>query len=413
MKTLKLFSLLVCIMLCGLTANSQIMVKEGSFKRIDGYVMTDKYDHTDMNDAPMALIKISTENINAEQRGKFSFKGNAITYFDVQFKPGEIYLYLSAQAANFIEIIHEDYGKTEFWLPYGLCDFCAYEMVIEYIPKKEEAELIVSGNMDNSLIYIDDRLLGVKEAKKMSEVGATHTWKIECDGYQTESGTVALNGKTEIYKVLKPIMVEESIDGTNKKTKKQNKFFLGVNAGLGGGIHKGHSFVCYSKAITFQFNAGFDMAFPLNKTLSLGLSASAGFEASSAISGIFEHPESSKNDYSVAPLIVFNFRNKGALLLGAGVNIYRHVNSVPLRDSYGFEVGEYDVYPDNIMNIGMTSRIGYLFPNKFYIMGEFIYNNNVVENSCFHSDSPGVPDVYTTYVCRNYACLFHFGYRIF
>ena len=210
MKTLKIFTLLACMILCGLTANSQIMVEEGSFKKIDGFVMTDKNDHTDMNDAPMALIKITTKNISAEQRTKFSFKGNAITYFDVQFKPGEIYLYLSAQAATFIEIIHEDYGKTEFRLPYDLCDFCAYDMVVVYTPQKEEAELIVSGNMDNSLIYVDGRLLGIKEVSKNSEVGATHTWKIECEGYQTESGTVTLNGKTEIYRVLKPVIKENT-----------------------------------------------------------------------------------------------------------------------------------------------------------------------------------------------------------
>ena len=54
---------------------AQIKVKEGSFYQIEGYVMIDKNEHLDMNDAPMALIKISTENISAEQRRKFTFKG--------------------------------------------------------------------------------------------------------------------------------------------------------------------------------------------------------------------------------------------------------------------------------------------------------------------------------------------------
>ena len=84
----------------------------------------------DMNDLPMALIKISTENISAEQRRKFAFRGNLATSFEVEHKPGEIYLYVSS-CATFIEIIHPDFGKTEYWLPYDLCDFCGYEMVLQ------------------------------------------------------------------------------------------------------------------------------------------------------------------------------------------------------------------------------------------------------------------------------------------
>lgn len=91
--------------------------------------MLDKYDHLDMNNAPMALIKISAENISAEQMRKFTFRGNLATFFDVQFNLGEIHLYLST-AATFIEISHPDYGKTEFRFSETLCDFCAYEMTI-------------------------------------------------------------------------------------------------------------------------------------------------------------------------------------------------------------------------------------------------------------------------------------------
>ena len=98
---------LIFLTFLSLSVFGQIEVKEGSFKKIDGYVMFDKYEHTDINNAPMALIKISTENITSEQRRKFTFKGNLATYFDVHFEPGEIYLYISAAAATFIEIIHE------------------------------------------------------------------------------------------------------------------------------------------------------------------------------------------------------------------------------------------------------------------------------------------------------------------
>ena len=65
MKKVILF--LFLLITCNI-ASSQIYVKDGSFRKIDGFVMMDKNDHYDMNDSPMALIKISTENISAAER---------------------------------------------------------------------------------------------------------------------------------------------------------------------------------------------------------------------------------------------------------------------------------------------------------------------------------------------------------
>lgn len=203
--------LLLFLIFISFNVFGQIEVKEGSFRKIDGFVMIDKYEHTDMNDAPMALIKISTENINAEQRRKFTFKGNLATFFDVHFEPGEIYLYVSAAAATFIEIIHDDYGKTEFTLPYDLCDFCGYEMVIvrktgDYDEAPQINYLIISADIDNAAIYIDDNYVGDKEASRSFEVGTTHTWKIDCNLYHTESGEVTITSgdAVEINKTLRP-----------------------------------------------------------------------------------------------------------------------------------------------------------------------------------------------------------------
>ena len=121
--------LLILLTFISLTSFAQMHVKEGSFRQIDGFVMLDKNEHYDDNNYPMALIKISTENISAEERRKITFKGNLETYFDVHFEPSEIYLYIST-CATFIEIHHPDYGKTEYWLPQDLKGFCGYEMVL-------------------------------------------------------------------------------------------------------------------------------------------------------------------------------------------------------------------------------------------------------------------------------------------
>ena len=203
--------LLILFVFISLNVFGQIKVKENSFRKIDGFVMLDKYEHTDMNNAPMALIKISTENINAEQRRKFTFKGNLATFFDVHFEPGEIYLYVSAAAATFIEIIHDDYGKTEFTLPYDLCDFCGYEMVIvrpnaDYYNMPQINYLVINADQDNAAIYIDGNYVGDKEASRSFEIGSKHTWKIDCKLYHSESGEVTITSgdAIEISKTLRP-----------------------------------------------------------------------------------------------------------------------------------------------------------------------------------------------------------------
>lgn len=203
--------LLILFVFISLNVFGQIKVKEDSFKKIDGYVMLNKYEHTDVNNAPMALIKISTENINAEQRRKFTFKGNLATFFDVHFEPGEIYLYVSAAAATFIEIIHDDFGKTEFTLPYDLCDFCGYEMVIvrpnvDYDNMPQINYLVINADQDNAAIYIDGNYVGDKEASRSFEIGSKHTWKIDCKLYHSESGEVTITSgdAIEISKTLRP-----------------------------------------------------------------------------------------------------------------------------------------------------------------------------------------------------------------
>lgn len=205
MKKLFLF-LLTFISLNVFSQNDYFKVKDNSFHKIDGYTEVDK--HYDVNNQPMALIKISTENINAQERKYITFKGNLATDFNIRYESSEIYLYLST-SATFIEIHHPDYGKTEFSLPYKLDDFGGYEMVLSYIPIispaiKQKYHLIVSADQPNALIYIDDEPIDVKEASRLFDEGTTHFWKIECDLYHTETGTLTLNERTVISKELRP-----------------------------------------------------------------------------------------------------------------------------------------------------------------------------------------------------------------
>ena len=204
--------LLVIFALISLNAFSQLQVKEGSFKYVPGGVIEDKEEYTDGNDLPMALIKISTENINEYERSRLVFTGNRATQIIKKPKTGEMWVYISAETATFINIKHPDYGTFKYPLPEDLCDYCVYEMVLQYIPivaaeeqlKPQKAHLIVKSDQDNATIYIDDEPVSTKEASKLFDIGGTHTWMIKCNMYHTESGTVTLNERILIDKELRP-----------------------------------------------------------------------------------------------------------------------------------------------------------------------------------------------------------------
>lgn len=207
---------IIILTFISIQAMAQMEVKEGSFKIIPDFIMTDKDSHYDGNGEEMALIKITTENISAEDRNKFYFKGNLATDFDVVPKIGELYVYLSAEAATFIEIKHPDFGKCTIdimeMLGESLADFCAYEMVIvsNYKPDTEALPkynyLVINTDQDDAMIYINDELIGLKDASSLLSVDTTHTWRIECDLHETESGevTIPVGDPIVISKELKP-----------------------------------------------------------------------------------------------------------------------------------------------------------------------------------------------------------------
>lgn len=205
---MKKYLLLSLFFVLSQVAMSQIHIKENSFHEIPGYVELNK--HYDDNNVPMALIKISTENISEEQRAKFKFKGNLATYFETSLEVGQIYVYISV-TATFIEIMHPDFGKTEYWLPVTLKDFKGYEMVLvsDYQQGGEEYKpqlnyLIVSADQPNAMIYVNDEFVGRQKISKALTVGGTYKWKIECEGYHSETGSILLKEKTTIDKVLRP-----------------------------------------------------------------------------------------------------------------------------------------------------------------------------------------------------------------
>ena len=205
--------LLLIFALISINAFSQLQVKEGSFRYVPGGVIDNKVEYTDGNDLPMALIKISTENINEQERLRLVFTGNRATQIIKKPKTGEMWIYISADAATFINIKHPDYGTCKYYLPEELCDYCVYEMVLQYIPYIPETDnrpknnaVTISADIDDALIYVDEQFVGEKEVSMFLPIGSTHTWKIECELYHVETGnfTVSSEEAVAIEKKMRP-----------------------------------------------------------------------------------------------------------------------------------------------------------------------------------------------------------------
>lgn len=210
-KYLVLFLLMLVVI--GVYAQSDsFKVKEGSFHHVQGCVTIPA--HTDQNDLPMGVIKIIPENINEQQRMKLKFEGNLATGIEVEQKEGETWVYVTARAVTFLRIKHPDFGVTEFYPPMEIEANQCYEMVLQYVPivpasgpvKPQNNFVTIVADQPNAAIYIDDEYIGDKEGFKSLPIGSTHTWKIECELFHTESGSISIDSEEAIVieKTLRP-----------------------------------------------------------------------------------------------------------------------------------------------------------------------------------------------------------------
>ena len=128
------------IFLISMTAFAQLEVKENSFREVPGFVNINPDDNyqTDDNDLPFAVIKVRTENINDKQRRELTFSGNAGTFIVLEYKDGEVWVYLTAKYADYLKISHPDFSSIEFTLPFDLEPKKGYEMTLVNKPAVDE-----------------------------------------------------------------------------------------------------------------------------------------------------------------------------------------------------------------------------------------------------------------------------------
>lgn len=126
------YLLLFIILFLSMPLLAQLEVKKGSFKEVPGFVNinSDPNYQTDDNENPFAVIMVRTENITDKQRRQLAFKGNAGTFIMLEYKDGEVWVYLTAKYADFLKISNPDLSSIEFTIPFDLQPKKGYEMTL-------------------------------------------------------------------------------------------------------------------------------------------------------------------------------------------------------------------------------------------------------------------------------------------
>ena len=247
---MKRFLLLLSIFaLSSITTFAQLQVKENSFKKVDGFVNINIEKMYDDNDKPYAVLKIKTENINDKQRRELGFGGDAQTFFETEYKDGEVWLYISYYA-TFLKISHPDLSSTEFWFPYDMEPKRGYELtlvnkpaideeIISRIEKLENSKsevvanpddfgyiVVKTGSLEGATVYIDGQEMEMKTPFVSDPIKiGPHKIKVVKDGYEAYQDIVAVE-----VKGMKTISVDlKKMKSTNLFRKKGLFFIPEVN----------------------------------------------------------------------------------------------------------------------------------------------------------------------------------------
>lgn len=205
-------------MFVSVAAYSQLEVKQGSFKQVDGFVNINHDRQTDDNDQPYAVIKVKTENINDKQRRELQFQGDARTFFELEYRDGEVWLYISYYA-TFLKISHHDLSSTEFYLPYDMEPKKGYELtlvnkssldeeILKRIEKLEQVSTETTANADDygylviktglhegATVYIDGKEMEMKTPFVSDPIKqGPHKIMVEKNGYETYNDIITVEG---------------------------------------------------------------------------------------------------------------------------------------------------------------------------------------------------------------------------
>lgn len=184
-----------------------------------------------------------------------------------------------------------------------------------------------------------------------------------------------------------------------KETIEKGNLFWGINAGIGirhregDGLISTDFFGISSRDFSFDYthitgSIGLDLAFPINKSVNLGVYSSFGYAKSG--NSWSQYDLTNSLTFGGGPLILINFQKSGSLYFGSGIH------------------SDYDLRYLDFDGIGFEMRLGYKFRNGLYI---FIEDNIFSGRFTGSYYDPGDNDNYNIdcTIKRNSALL-HIGY---
>ena len=183
--------ILFTTIIISLSAFAQLEIKQDSFKEVSGFVNINIDKMYDDNDKPYSVIKVKTENISDKQRRELLFQGDARTFFELEYKVGEIWIYISYYA-TYLKISHPDFGSTEFWFPFDMQGKKGYELTLINKPSVDEDIIKRIENLENnSVVHTSDQVgyITVKSVPKGAEVYIDNI-KVGFTPYLSESITI-------------------------------------------------------------------------------------------------------------------------------------------------------------------------------------------------------------------------------
>ena len=212
-----LLALIMPLLLC-----AQLEVKEGSFKEVQGFVNISIDKMYDDNDVLYSVIKVKTENINNKQRQELLFEGNAATFIELEYKVGEVWVYLSSIPATYLKISHPDFGSTEYWFPYDLAPKKGYEMTLMYKPlsSSEIGYITVKSVPKGANVMIDNVIVGSTPYLAEAINVGNHKIFVSMDGYAPDAKRVNI----EINK--ESVLFFELIADDNQKADLKRKSYI-------------------------------------------------------------------------------------------------------------------------------------------------------------------------------------------
>jgi hypothetical protein len=258
---MKRLLLLVVSLLLSVMAFAQLEVREGSFKEVQGFVNINAEKMYDDNERPYAVLKIKTENIDSKQRRELKFGGDAQTFFETEYKDGEVWLYISYYA-TFLKISHEDLSSTEFWFPFDMEPKKGYELTLVNKPSVDEDLLRRIENLENASaaliteqtiekpidkpkekpiekpiekvgyitvkstpkgawVLVDNKIVGVTPYLSESLVVGKHKITARLEGYEDDAKRVEIKEGEEVS--IEFVLVSENVDNQEIITGKESK----------------------------------------------------------------------------------------------------------------------------------------------------------------------------------------------